>query len=153
MRFHDAINGLFFLILGLAVLMISSGFPQMPGQQIGPASFPKVIGVGMMVGGAIVLVFSFRHKLSTSLAVVDPGWFKPKHLACVLFCLLGSLLLALRFESIGFPLGAVVLCAGIYVLSGLTKPVLFLATVAFVAIVAFVMTRLLYVPLPMGGWL
>lgn len=153
MRFHDAINGLFFFLLGLAVLIISSGFPQMPGQQIGPASFPKVIGIGMMIGGAIILGLSFRRKLFTSLVAVDPGWFSPEHLACVLFCLLGSLFLAWQFELIGFPVGAVVLCIGIYALSGLTKPGLFLATVAFVAVVALVMTKLLYVPLPMGAWL
>jgi len=154
MRFHDAINGLFFILLGLAVLVISNGFPQMPGQQIGPSSFPTLIGGGMMLGGAIVLALSFRHKFAAMpWLTLDPGWRNPKHLACALFCLVGSLVLGILFEQIGFPLGALVLCFGIYALSGLIKPTLFVATAVFVAVVALVMTKFLYVPLPMGGWL
>lgn len=153
MRLHDAISGLFFLVLGLAVLLVSRHFPMMPGQAIGPSSLPTLIGSGMMLGGAIVVAQAVRGAQPPLLVTLDPGWRKPMHLACVAFCLFGSLLLAIMFEEIGLPLGALVLCSGIYLLSGLRKPMLFVTLIVFIAVLTLVMTRLLYVPLPLGSWL
>jgi len=153
MRFHDAINGLFFILLGLAVLLVSSSFPTMPGQDIGPSSFPTIIGAGLMVGGAIIGVIGLRQTQPKKLVTLAPGWRQPMHLATVAFCILGSLLLAINFESIGFPLGALVMCTGIYLLSGLRRPMPFAIVLVFIAVLTLVMTRLLYVPLPMGSFL
>lgn len=153
MRLHDAISGLFFMALGLGVLLMARHFPQMPGQEIGPSTFPTLIGIGMMLGGAIVAAMSPRRLHKRALVTLDPGWQHPLHLASVAFCLLGTLVLSIWFEEIGFPLAALVMCTGMYLLSGLRKPLIFVMAAVFVAVVAFVMTRMLYVPLPMGSWL
>jgi putative tricarboxylic transport membrane protein len=153
MKLHDAINGLIFMALGLAVLLIARSFPQMPGQDISPASFPNVIGAGMLVGGGIVAALAWRRPRARNLVALEPGWRQPLHLACVAFFLLGSLVFAIWFETIGFPLGALTLCTGIFLLSGLRKPMLFAMAVAFIALITLVMTRFLSVPLPMGSWL
>lgn len=153
MRFHDAINGFFFILLGLVVLLVSRTFPMMAGQEIGPASFPTVIGASLMIGGAMIGAIGLRHAQPMKLVTLDPGWRQPMHLATVAFCILGSLLLAINFEVIGFPIGALVLCTGILLLSGLRKPMLFVVVLVFIAVLTLVMTRLLYVPLPMGRFL
>lgn len=153
MRLHDVISGFFFMALGLAVLLMARNFPQMPGQEIGPSTFPTLIGTCMMLGGAIVAAISLRRLRKSALVTLDPGWRHPLHLASVGFCLLGTLVLSIWFEEIGFPLAALVMCTGMYLLSGLRKPLVFVMAAGFVAIVAFVMTRMLYVPLPMGSWL
>lgn len=153
MRLHDTIVGLLFVALGLAVLLVARTFPMMPGQDIGPATFPKLIGAGMALGGAVVAGLGLWRTRSAAILALDPGWRKPPRLACVAFCLLGGLGFALWFEEIGFPLGALVMCTGLLLLSGQRKPWIFAMAAAFVAVVMLVMTRLLSVPLPMGAWL
>lgn len=153
MRMHDAITGLFFACLGLAVLLTAQTFPVMPGQNIGPSTFPSVIGVAMMLGGAVVVVMALRRRRSDPLAALDPGWRQAPRLASVAFCLFGTLILAVWFESIGFPLGAIAMCFGLFALSGIRRPLPYVMAIGFVAVVTVVMTRILGVPLPMGAWL
>ena len=153
MRLHDAIGGLFFMALGMAVLLVARNFPDMAGQAIGPSTFPTLIGAGMVLGGAIVGGSALRHARRHPLVILDPGWRQRTHVLCVAFSILGSLFFAIGFESIGFPLGALVLCVGIYLMSGLRRPMLLVMAASFVAVVTLVMTRFLGVPLPMGGWL
>jgi hypothetical protein len=42
MKIHDTLFGLFFLALGALVLFAVKGFPNIPGQPVGPALFPKL---------------------------------------------------------------------------------------------------------------
>lgn len=153
MRIHDVITGLFFVCLGLAVWLTAQTFPMMPGQNIGPSTFPTAIGIAMVLGGAALVAMAMLRRSSDALVVMEPGWRQAPRLASVAFCLLGSLALATWFESIGFPLGAIAMCFGLFALTGIRKPMLYVVAAVFVAVLTVVMTRVLGVPLPMGVWL
>ncbi len=150
MRFHDVINGLFFILLGSAVVITALQFPQMPGQSIGPSTFPVVIGSGMIIGGTIIFISEIVRKVHKKLVCLDSGWREPIHLAAVLYCLLGTFLFGVIFEKVGFPIGAAVLCLGLLLLSGYKKPQMLIMALGFVCAVTVIMTKFLYVPLPMG---
>lgn len=49
MRINDAIAGVLFLAFGLAIIAMSWGFPSIPSQPYGAATFPILIGSGFVL--------------------------------------------------------------------------------------------------------
>lgn len=47
------------IALGLAMIIIATGFPTVPGMQFGPGLFPKIIGGGLLLSGVGILVEAF----------------------------------------------------------------------------------------------
>ena len=56
MRINDAIAGVLFLALGLAIIAAAMQFPAMPGQPYGAATFPLLIGGGFVVVSLVLIV-------------------------------------------------------------------------------------------------
>ena len=54
MRLSDRSTGLFLLVLGAAAAFAGSRLPPVPGQQIGPNVFPLVVGIGLVLCGALI---------------------------------------------------------------------------------------------------
>ena len=50
----DRITGCLVAALGLLAVWGASRLPAMPGQQVGPSAFPTLIGVGLVVTGALI---------------------------------------------------------------------------------------------------
>ena len=61
MKVHDTIFGLIFLALGTSVLFAVRGFPNIPGQPVGPALFPGLIAVGLCVTGIMLVIKGLRQ--------------------------------------------------------------------------------------------
>lgn len=51
----NRLTGLFIIILGALAAWGGSRLPPVPGQQIGPDVFPMVVGVGLVLCGALIL--------------------------------------------------------------------------------------------------
>lgn len=150
MKFNDAVTGGALLVLALAILVNAAGFPQIPGQQIGPAVFPTLLAVLLAV--CALLLISAGLTASKRAAWVQAGqWLKsPRHLrnffitvGCLVFYLLAS-------EALGFLLcGILILAAMFWTLSVRRALVLPLAVLITLAIhTAFY--KGLRVPLPWG---
>ncbi len=45
MKFNDILIAAIFLILAVTVVVSAQGFPPSPGQPVGPALFPTVVGI------------------------------------------------------------------------------------------------------------
>ena len=56
MKFNDALLGIVFLALSVAVLVTLQGFPKIPGQSIGPGAFPGLIAI-LLAGCSIALIW------------------------------------------------------------------------------------------------
>lgn len=154
MKVNDMALGAFFLILGSWITLTAWAFPAMPGQAVGPGTFPKVIGSLIALGG-LALVFGGGNRRAPLLVLAE-GWHNNRNALAAAVALVGTALLALGFEVIGFPLGASLLLCALYLASQKFSPRLLALAVGFVLIVHLMMTRLLLVPLPAGplkGWL
>lgn len=149
MKFHDSIIGLLLIAFGAWVLWQAQGFPEMPGQIIGPATFPTLLGCLCALGG-LMLAWQGRKTPGHELVSIHEGWRIPSRIACVAVAVIGTLLLAVTFEQVGFPVGGTLLLAALFLAAGLTHPKWIAAAAVFVLTVHLVMTRLLYVPLPSG---
>ena len=151
MRFNDAVFGVGLILFALAMMAYTITFPSMPGQDYGPALFPRIIGGGLIVCGLILTVSGLRaHKAGGGWSDFD-AWVRDRGrlldgaliFAALIFYILVDdwlgfiptaliilLLLLLRFGC--RPLTAVVLAVG--------------STLAIHALFA----KLLLVPLPWG---
>ena len=54
MHLSDRVTGLFLVVLGALAFWAGSRLPAVPGQDVGPAAFPVIIGSGLVVCGALI---------------------------------------------------------------------------------------------------
>ncbi len=150
MKFNDAISGAALLALALAILFNVSSFPNIPGQNIGPAAFPGLLAF-LLAGCAIVLIFKGLRGEQREHWLVFGAWMKSWfHLrnflvtvGCLLFYILAS-------NGLGFiPCGILVLCAMFWALE--VKPKLIVPVAVVVTLVVHtIFYKGLRVPLPWG---
>lgn len=56
MHLSDRVTGLFLVVLGALAFWSGSRLPAVPGQDVGPAAFPMVIGTGLVLCGVLIVV-------------------------------------------------------------------------------------------------
>ncbi|RDE10150.1 tripartite tricarboxylate transporter TctB family protein [Pelagibacterium lacus] len=149
MRIHDSLIGLFFVVLGAYVLFEASRFPGMPGQAIGPGSFPMLFGALFVIGGLIIARQGIAEGFG-KLVVLNEGWLVPSRAIAVVVSVFGTILLAAFFSQIGFLIGGVLLLVTLFMLLGHRSLLWVAVAVGFVFGIYFLMSRLLLVPLPAG---
>jgi putative tricarboxylic transport membrane protein len=150
-RLNDAVIGVALILFALAVIGYARTFPEMPGQNYGPALFPVLIGIGFMVTGAI-LVVSGLARLKTEPLFSGGAWAtSPHHVASFLAVALGLLFYIVVSDWLGFiPTAALLLFVLLVVLrQGRPLSSLAIALITTLA-VNYAFTKFLLVPLPLG---
>jgi putative tricarboxylic transport membrane protein len=148
-QLSDRASGVFLVALGGAAFWGGSRLPDVPGQDIGPAVFPMVIGAGLMACGAMIALGIGRSFEVPEGEVEEPGQGRLFGLRALIPP--GLLLFyVLAAERLGF-----LITAGIMVLIGAlslrARPWLAI-TMAILAplVIHLAFYRLLRVPLPPG---
>jgi putative tricarboxylic transport membrane protein len=130
------------------VLWHIQGYPAMPGQKFGPAWFPGLIAVGLIVCGALLALQAPRN--AAPLLAAPPWVRSPRAVAGVSSVILGLLFYVLAADALGFYLTALlILLVWMRVLGAswrVTVPVAIIATV----IIHLSFYKLLRIPLPWG---
>ena len=146
MKVHDALTGAGLAALGGVVLWHVQSFPAMPGQKFGPAWFPGLVALGLVVCGALL---ALRAPRGPWLAL--PAWTssaRPR--AAFAAVLAGLLAYVLAADWLGFHLTGLLLLAVWTRMLGaswrLALPVAVLATV----LIHLAFYKLLRIPLPWG---
>lgn len=148
MKIHDTIIGTVLVLFGLWVAVTAWGFPKLTGQPIGPGTFPILLGSLCALGGAVIALQG--RASGPTLVVLHEGWSRRGHALAALVAVGGSFLLALNFETVGFPLGGSLLMIATYLASGHRNPGWIAFSVLFVLAAHLLLTRFLQVPLPSG---
>ncbi len=150
MKVHDTIFGLIFLALGTLVLFAVKGFPNIPGQPVGPALFPGLIAVGLCITGVMLVIKGIRQQASTAWFAWEDWVHSPRHVIALLV-LLGAVIFYIAFaNSLGFlPTSFLMLLALFKALGVSWRRNLIVALVA-TFVVHFAFYKLLRVPLPWG---
>ncbi len=101
MKIHDSLNGILLLAFAIAVYWHTLGFPEIPGDPVGPALFPRVIAVGMGLCGLVLIV---RGVLAHARGWGEvPDWIRRPGLAGAFLLVVGGLLVAYLFlDRLGF---------------------------------------------------
>jgi putative tricarboxylic transport membrane protein len=97
MKIHDAFFGFFFLALGALVLFAIRGYPNIPGQPVGPALFPGLIAIGLCITGTLMVIKGLRNREPTAWFAWEDWIDSPRHvvalcvlLACVVFYIVAA---------------------------------------------------------------
>jgi putative tricarboxylic transport membrane protein len=75
MHLSDRTSGLFVAGLGLATAYGGSLLPPVPGQQVGPNVFPLVVGIGLVICGAMIALgigHKFEEEAEAAVADLEP---------------------------------------------------------------------------------
>jgi putative tricarboxylic transport membrane protein len=150
MKIHDALFGFIFLALGALVLFAIRGFPNIPGQPVGPALFPGLIAVGLCITGSLMVIKGLRSREQTAWFAWEDWVQSPRHivalcvlLACVVFYIVAA-------NQLGFlPTAFVMLVALFKALKVQWRRALLVALIA-TFVVHFAFYKMLRVPLPWG---
>jgi putative tricarboxylic transport membrane protein len=146
MKVSDKLSGLLALILGAAVVAQTRTFPPMPGQPIGPALFPAVIGAALMAAGAALVITGARRR---SGAVDAPALPPPKLLNFTLV-VADLLFYALLVDRLGFLITAVLFLIVLFLAFGVRRTRVMPLAVAVTFLIHYGFYTLLRVPLPWG---
>jgi len=111
MKIHDSLNGALLLLFAMAVYWHTRAFPEMPGDQIGPALFPRIIAVGMGICGFFLILGGIRRR-ATERWMEMPDWVRsPRLVAGFAIVVAGLIVPYLFLEQLGFLVCAPLLLA------------------------------------------
>ncbi|HYN12787.1 MAG TPA: tripartite tricarboxylate transporter TctB family protein [Burkholderiales bacterium] len=150
MKLNDALLGIVFLALSVAVLVTIQGYPKIPGQSIGPGAFPGLIAI-LLGGCSFALIWrGWRERREQHFVAMGAWLASPRHLLNFLLTVGALAFYVLAAEKIGFLIcGAVILLALFLALR--VKPYLAVAlALAVPVLIHLIFYKLLRVPLPWG---
>lgn len=150
MKINDTLTGAAIAALGVTILIHVQSFPPMPGQKVGPAMFPGLLAVGLLICAAGVIWRGLKT-LSTGGWLTVPEWFAQRRIAAG-FVLIPVVLIvyAAISEKLGFiPTGIAFLFSLCWVF-GVRPWMACAVAVAGTLLIHTVFYKLLKVPLPWG---
>jgi len=150
MKLNDAVIGIFLMLLGAVVLVVVQSYPQIPGQDVGPALFPGLIAAGLWFGGLMLTVSGWRARAQVPWLEWE-GWVRsPRHVRA-LAVLLGSVLFYMAAaQSLGFILTSMAILTCLFYALELPLGRSVLIAVIATMVIHFAFYKLLRVPLPWG---
>lgn len=150
MKIHDTVLGLFFLALGSLVLFAVRGFPNIPGQPVGPALFPSLIAMGLCVSGAILVYKGFQNRTPGAWFAWEEWVHSPRHVIALSVLLASVVFYILLANELGFFFTSFLMLVALFkALRVSWRRTLIIAVVATL-LVHFAFYKLLRVPLPWG---
>jgi putative tricarboxylic transport membrane protein len=150
MKIHDSLSGALLLAFAAAVYWHTLGFPEIPGDPVGPALFPRVIAIGMGLCGAVLIV---RGLLSQGLRSWGelPEWIRmPGLVAAFLLVVLGLLISYFFLDRLGFLVVAPVLLAALMIALHVRVALAIPVAVGASLLIHAIFYKGLGVPLPWG---
>lgn len=103
MRVNDAVSGLAFALLGGGLIHQASRLPGFPGQKYGPDLFPTILGTGLLICAAGLILRGVRQLATGGAWGVREDWMRERRpVANVLVILAAIVFYALFSERLGF---------------------------------------------------
>jgi putative tricarboxylic transport membrane protein len=146
MRFNDALIGIGAIIFGLVVVIHAQSFPRM-GNMPGPSLFPTVLGVLLMIAGAVQIPSGIKSR--APLVTVLPEFTAGGVFKTAAF-VLGVFFYIYAAETLGFLLTSFCIMFVLMLLLR-AKPLPAALVSAGTTLAAYlIFNKMLLVPLPMG---
>lgn len=150
MRFNNAVPGVVLIIFALAVIAYSTTFPSLHGQDYGPNLFPTIIGLGLIVCGAILVIQGFAQKATTPMVVIGE-WAQDRSNVVNVAILIGSIAFYILISDwLGFILTSLLILTTLLVRLGSTWSTSLIVAVVTTFIIHTLFAKVLLVPLPWG---
>jgi len=139
--------GLGLAVLGLAVLWSGSAFPNVPGQKLGAAFLPMIVGVGLLLCGIALVMRSLRRR---AYAEAEAKAEVEEHFGSAVV-IVGAVLAYIGLsERIGFLLIAPLCLLAVFLALRVRWSTAVLSAIGGTLFVHLAFYKLLRVPLPWG---
>ena len=150
MKLSDAIFGLLLLALGAVVIAVVSSYPTIPAQRVGPALFPALIALGLVIGGLLLIARGWRDRAMVPWIRFEPWVQSPRHVAGFIGVIGSVVFYIVAANWLGFLLTSLIILTVLFRLFGvaLGRSIVIAAIATFV--IHFAFYKLLRVPLPWG---
>lgn len=153
MRANDVLSGLVLIVFALAMITLTLTFPEFPGQKYGPSLFPRILGVGLILCGVMLMRNGFAARRAGAPWLELAPWTRDPWRVASFFLTLAMLLLyILASETVGFIPIALVFLLALFVWLGVRLLPAVLTAVATTIAIHWFFSTMLRVPLP-RGWL
>lgn len=154
MKIHDLLSGLLLLILAICIGVNVSGFPTIPGQNIGPAAFPGLLALLLGICALLLIGKGWRQQSQQRQPWLQAGeWMRSRFharnflitLACLLFYILAS-------DRVGFLICSTLVLAVMFAALQVRGRLIVPLAVGLTLLIHTIFYKGLRVPLP-WGWL
>jgi putative tricarboxylic transport membrane protein len=132
------------------VLIAIRGYPNIPGQPVGPALFPGLIAAGLCIGGVVLIARGWMERAGQPWVVWDDWVRSPRHLLALAVLLGAILFYILVSEWLGFLPTAVLILLALFLVLEVPPTRAVLVAVIATFVIHFAFYKLLRVPLPWG---
>ena len=150
MKFNDAIFGAVLLILGIAVLVHVPSFPQMAGQQVGPALFPGLIAAGLVVCALILIVNGVRQR-ATAPWINTGDWTRSRrHIGAFFVTIAAVIAYIVLADKLGFLIIGPLVLLALFIAYGVRPITAIVVAIVVAFVIHYAFYKLLRVPLPWG---
>ena len=154
MRANDAISGLVLILLAAAMIALTASFPEFPGQKYGPSLFPRIMGAGLIVCGALLIRKGIAAQRAGGAPWVEiaPWVHEPWRLGSFLLMLGLLLLYIVAAETVGFIPMSLLFLGALFFWLGVRPLTATVTAIVTTLTIHWFFSSLLRVPLP-RGWL
>lgn len=150
MRFNNAVLGVLIAAFSIAVWAYSGTFPEMPGQAYGPALFPRLIAVGLLLCAIGLIIDGVRSAAGGRLVDGRGLTASRERLINVLLIPIGLLAYIALSDSVGFLPVAFALLSLLFWRFGARLWLALVLAAVITVVVHILFYRFLHVPLPWG---
>lgn len=150
MRLSDSLIALLLIVFSVAVIAYAWDFPPMPGQTFGPALFPTLIAVGLILAGLSLIAARVRSGDKQPVLEVD-AWVRNPRLLFDFLLVIGALLFYIVFsDELGYFVAAPLALAAFLFATGTRGLIVLPVAVVVPLLMHYIFYTLLKVPLPWG---
>jgi len=147
MKLSDRLSGVLTLIFGGAIIAVARTFPGTPGQAIGPALFPTMIGAGLILCG-LILVSS--RQPGTPWLQPDEWVGRPRMAMNFALVFVDLVFYAIAVGRLGFFITAVTFLSVLLLAFGVRRMRIVPLALVVTMVMHYAFYSLLRVPLPWG---
>jgi putative tricarboxylic transport membrane protein len=150
-RFNDLVCGAVMIAAALFVIAMTFSFPPFPGQNYGPAVFPRLLASLLILCGALLMVRGLAAWRAGERLATLPEWARqPGNVVSALLVLASALAYIFVLDAVGFvPLTIVVLIV-LFLWFRVRVPVAVVTALVAAFGVNWFFASLMRVPLPRG---
>jgi putative tricarboxylic transport membrane protein len=161
-RTNDAVSGLVLIVLAGLMILLTANFPPFPGQKYGPSLFPRLLGAGIIVCGAALVVQGLVARRAGERWITLAPWTRePWRLVSFLLTLGLIVFYIMASETIGFLPVAFAFLATLFMWFRVAPLKAVPLALLCVLVINYFFSHLMRVPLPRGflnsmtlpGWL
>ncbi len=151
MRFNDLVSGAIMIAAALLVIVLTLRFPEFPGQNYGPAVFPRLLSVLMILCGLLMVIRGYASWRAGAPLAEVPSWARdPVNVVSALLVLGSALAYIFILDAVGFvPLTLVVLLI-LFLWFKVRVPVAVVTALVAAFGINWFFASLMRVPLPRG---